>query len=162
MNFILDVPKEKWPLFECDRTGRPKIYATNAIVQLAQNQDAYDFKDKTRLNFCYLVAVGLTIPQSSPQKINSSLTAATAAVQSTLKLNIRDETDIAVENLPITKISEANSNGFLWQGWQGVANIAESTLICTNAASVSDNTAVELHFHYLKFAKGSSYRNSAI
>lgn len=162
MHVHLDIPREKWPLFECDLTGRPKVYSTNIVVELAANVDQYDLKDKVRLNFCYLMGLGLTKPQSTPQKITPTLTSTTAALQSTLKLNIRDENNVAVENLPLTKITEANDNGFLWAGWKGVANIAESTIECVAPASLVNSTAVEFHVYFLKFAKESTYNRSAV
>lgn len=162
MNFLaFDVPKEAWAQFKQDIAGRPIIYSTNSITQLVDGNDIYDFRDKTRLNFVYLLGVGITIPQSTPQNIIPSLTCATEAVISTLKLNLRNEEDIAVENMPLTKIIEANSNGILWQGYQGVANIAESELRCTNPDAQANNTAVELHWYYLRLRK-ISYAKSAL
>jgi hypothetical protein len=158
----MDIPRDSYGLFVCDKTGRPKIFTTNSITQLVDDQDNYDFKDKTRLNFVYLLGVSITRPQTTPQKITPSLTCATEAVLSTLKLNLRDQEDIAVENLPLTKIAEANANGFIWQGYQGVANIAESELKCVDAANQSNNTAAELHWHYLKLKASKSYKDSAI
>lgn len=162
MQAVLDIPREHWSKFRRDTAGRPKVYSTNIVIELSANVDQYDLKDKTRLNFAYLVGLGLTKPLATAQKITPTLTAATAAIQSTCKLNIRDENDISVENLPITKISESNDNGFLWQGYKGVANIAESVLNCVDAAAISNSTAVEMHVYYLKFIKDSDYNKSGI
>lgn len=163
MNYLaFDVPKEAWKQFKLDFAGRPIVYSTNSITQLVDEQDSYDFRDKTRLNFVYLLGVNITIPQSTPQLIIPSLTCATEAVISTLKLNLRNEEDIAVENMPLTKIIEANQNGILWQGYQGVANIAESELKCMNPGAQSNNTAVELHWYYLKLAKAPTYAKSSL
>lgn len=157
-----DVPKDAWGQFKLDIAGRPIIYSTNSITQLVDGNDIYDFRDKTRLNFVYLLGVGITIPQETAQLIIPSLTCATEAVISTLKLNLRNEEDIAVENMPLTKLIEANSNGILWQGYQGVANIAESELRCVNPDAQINSTAVELHWYYLKLTKLPKYAKSSL
>ena len=151
MKFINSIPASLWPNFKCDTIGMPILHTTNIVVPLEADIDKYSIEDKTRLNYHYLVGLSVSIPESTAQKITPILTCASKAVIATSKLDLRDDTDFVAENLPLLKILEANENGYIWTGYNGMVNIAESILKNVDAGAITADTAIEIIVHYFKF-----------
>jgi hypothetical protein len=162
MGSNFNLPKEIWHQFEQDAAGKPVVYTTNVIIRLATDQDAYSIEDKSRLNYHYLVGLDVTIPEATPQKIESNLTCASEAVLAATKLNLKKDTGIVCENLSIKQIVLANKNGYSWQGYTGLVNIAESEVKNYNPSAIGTGTGIELIVHYCKFAMSNRPKASAI
>ena len=162
MGSNFNLPREIWNQFKCDAAGKPVVYTTNMIVKLVNDQDNYSIEDKSRLNYHYLVGLDVTIPEETPQKVDSNLTCASLDVIAATKINLKKDTGIVCENLPLKQIVLANQNGYTWQGYTGLVNIAESELKNHNAGAITESTAIELIVHYCKFARSNRPGKSAI
>lgn len=132
-----------------------KVYCAKFTQKLVNGQDKYEFgKNLIRLDKHPVVAIAVNAPNIALQKsnVNNEVIAANERFQSTY-LTLRDETDVLLDEMPLSIIQKSVDNGRPFHVNAGRINVTESSITVADAANIVANEVIELHFFYAKYAK---------